>query len=92
MSDDIHPDIPGPYAKAPVPLTRDVLIRWLNARHAYHIHPSARMADVVNVVNARYAPHTVVNTADGEIPATWDVWAHTVKHEKRLRGGQKQLF
>jgi hypothetical protein len=68
-----------------------MLIAWLAKHHGVTLSDEASMTIITRIVNTRYAPAVCPATA-GPFPATWDVWAHVVEQEKRLRGGQLPLL
>jgi hypothetical protein len=85
---------PVPRWDAPAPrgCTKAMLLSWLAERRNLGILPTAPMETVVAVIERHYYPKRIPNTADGDIPATWDVWAFVAAEEKRIRGGQRSLF
>jgi hypothetical protein len=83
-------DIPAWNAKAPVPCTKVMLVRWLNKHHGIALSDEARMGQIVLIFETRYKAKCPATA--GPFPATWDLWAFVVEQEKRIRGGQMSLL
>ena len=83
--------IPRWNAAAPVPLTKPMLIAWLNRHHGFRIADDARMGEICDLLETAYDAR-LPNTGGGAYPATWDCWAFTVRHERVIRGGQLRLL
>jgi hypothetical protein len=84
-------EIPRWNAPAPVPLTKAMLIAWMNRHHGYHVADDIRMGELSEMIENSYGER-VPNTGGGAWPATWDCWAAVVKHEREIRGGQLRLI
>lgn len=84
-------EIPNWCDPAPVPCTKQMLVRWMNKHHDVALTDDIPMRDIAQMMNNRYAPAQCPITR-GIAPATWDVWAFIVAQEKRIRGGQRSLL